>query len=116
MGQDFLTPENIVNFSFIIIVVVVATEFTKRILGYWAWWRDKTEFIVFAYSLVLSIARTSLNPDVKWEDCFTVFINVVFIVVNAMLIGYFAISGYSKLVDNRNGQPKSSESNSTSTN
>lgn len=98
VGQDFLTIENIGNFTLLLVIVVVATEFTKKLLN--ESWRIKTERIVFMYSLILSVIRTLLNPNTIWHDPVIAFVNTVLIIVNAILVGYFATSGYSKIIEN----------------
>lgn len=52
MMQDFLTRDNLGNFTFLMFVVVVVTEFTKRLIGeelksFFKKGRFKTDHIVF---------------------------------------------------------------------
>lgn len=98
IGEAFLSIENLSNFALLLFVVVFATEFTKRLF------RDskniKTECVVLMYSLILSTVRTISNPETNWQEPAITVINIVLIIINAILLGYFATSSYSKIIEN----------------
>lgn len=98
MGQDFLSRDNVGNFTFQLIIVVVTTEFTKRLVK-----EDciiKTEWIVFGYSIVLSIIKTLSDSTVAWDSCTDYIVNIPLIILNAIIISYFATASYSKITEN----------------
>ena len=105
MIDDFLTRDNLSNFTFLMFVVVVVTEFTKRLIGeqlkgLFKKGKFKTDYIVFFYSLILSILKTLVNTESIWGSCREAFINTILIVMNALIIGYFASAGYGKIESN----------------
>ena len=113
MGQDFLTRSNIGNFTFQMFIVVFATEFTKKLLGKESERvnkisKVKTEWIVFGYSMILSIVNTLIDPTTLTNSCADIFTNIVLTFFNAVIISYFATASYSKIVSNHD-QEKSGE-------
>ena len=96
--QEFLTRDNLGNFTFLMFIVVIVTEFTKRIAEELIEkFNIKTEYIVFFYSLILSILKTIVRPDVVWGGVRDGFIEIALILFNALVISYFASASYSKI-------------------
>lgn len=96
--QDFLTRENLGNFTFLIFIVVAATEFTKKIADDLLEKHSvKVEYIVFLYSFILSLLRTLVNPNVMWGGIRSGIIDCILVLFNALIISYFASAGYSKI-------------------
>lgn len=81
---------------------MATTEFTKRLIGKVCILLNKenklaTEFIVFAYSLILSIIRTLSNEGVKWDNYPGAMVNILLIFMNALIISYLSTASYSKI-------------------
>ncbi|MGB4312447.1 MAG: hypothetical protein WBJ17_05950 [Natronincolaceae bacterium] len=81
MGQDFLTLDNVGNFTFQLFAVVADTEFTKRFINKIYRLRNKenkceTEFIVLGHSLILSIIKTFSDNEISWCGSCEGFINI----------------------------------------
>lgn len=105
MNQDFLTLDNVGNFTFQLFAVVAATEFSKRFINKVCKLKGKenkveTEFIVFGYSLILSIIKTLSDSKVLWDNFCNGFINILLIIMNALIISYLSTASYSKIIEN----------------
>ena len=105
MQQEFLTLDNIGNFAFQLFAVMSSTEFSKRLIKKISKLLGKenkipTDFIVFGYSLILSIIKTLSDSQVSWDNCRNVFINLSLIFMNSLIISYLSTASYSKLLEN----------------
>nr|WP_077369462.1 hypothetical protein [Anaerosalibacter sp. Marseille-P3206] len=114
MEQDFLTLDNVGNFTFQLFAVVAATEFTKRSINKICKLKHKdnkfeTEFIVFGYSLILSLIKTLSDSEVLWSNFRDGLINILLILMNALIISYLSTASYSKILEN-NKKPQSESS------
>lgn len=106
MDQDFLTLDNVGNFTFQLFVVVAATEFTKRFINKICKLKGKknkceTEFIVFGYSLILSIIRTLSDNEALLNNFSDWVMNILLIFINALIISYLSTASYSKILENK---------------
>ncbi len=104
MAQEFLTTDNIGNFTFQLFTVMAATEFTKRFISKIFKLRKKenkiaTEFIVFAISLTLSIVRTLTDINAAWSTVSNWLVNFLLILINSLIISYLSIASYSKILE-----------------
>ena len=59
----------------------------------------ETEFIVFGYSLILSIIKTLSDSKVLWDNFCNGFINILLIFMNALIISYLSTASYSKIIE-----------------
>jgi hypothetical protein len=112
MEGDFLTLDNIGNFTFQLFTVVAATEFTKRFTDKLCKLTNKdnkveTEFIVFGYSLILSAIKELSDTKVLWDSLQTVVINIFLIFMNALIISYLSTASYSKILENKTSKTES---------
>lgn len=106
MEQDFLTADNIGNFTFQLFVVVAATEFTKKFINKIYKLKNtenkcESEFIVLGYSLILSIIRTFSDSNILWDGFRNISVHILLIPINAFIISYLASASYSKIVENK---------------
>ena len=106
MAQEFLTTDNIGNFTFQLFTVMAATEFTKRFISKIFKLRKKenkiaTEFIVFAISLTLSIVRTLTDINAAWSTVSNWLVNFLLILINSLIISYLSIASYSKILETK---------------
>ncbi len=102
MFNDFISLESLSNFTIQLVIIVTATEFTKRIFdkikrNYKKKWKIETEYVVLFYSLLLSILRTYRNyqlDNIKQN----IFVTIILVLINSVVISYVSAASYDKII------------------
>lgn len=118
MINNFVTLDSLGNFTIQMIVIVIATEFTKKLLGnkiklFRFDFKIKTEVVVFFYSLLLAILNSYGSYKLEHVDQH-ILVTIVLILINAVVISYIASASYSKIVSNYEERHKDIKSNGLS--
>jgi len=102
MFNEFITLESLSNFTIQLVIIVTATEFTKRILdkikrNYKKKWKIETEYIVFFYALLLSALSGYRNYQLNNLNQ-NIFISIAIIFINSVVISYVSSASYDKII------------------
>ena len=94
MIQDFITLESLASFTTLIFILVLVTEFTKRLID--QVFKIKTDLLVFIYSLILINLLTFAENGFSEDIIITIVLNII----NALVISYLTTSSYAKIIEN----------------
>lgn len=102
MFNDFITLESLSNFTVQLVIIVTATEFTKRILdkirrNYKRKWKVETEYIVLFYAILLSILSSYRNYQLNNLNQ-NIFISIILVFLNSVVISYVSSASYDKII------------------
>lgn len=111
MLNNFITLDSLGNFTIQLIIIVIATEFTKKLLGNEITIIKKkidikTERIVFFYALLLSGLNCYGNYKLNNLNQ-NIFVSIILVYLNAIVISYLATASYDKIIksyDDRHSQ------------